>query len=442
MSKSTILKISSATGNGLGTGFVIDSYETGIVVATCSHVVSTCKADSILVEGCKAVVKHDYQSLGLDLAILTVEGLEREALTVEFSSPKKVKIFGYTHFNTKIRANIKSESMDNVNAKYDVSLSGEGEEVNIIRLSSQHKISSGYSGSPVICEESGVVVGMVALEVSGNSNDSYTNYAISAKHILDKYDFPSKVTKPKASKSLFVTEVFDTLNHNRLVVLFSQDFTNITENQNRLKATSQEKFKEGFYHFSVPSFMNESEAYFKALAKSCGLDETIDNPNAWKVAMQEKLKGSPKRVMLFITDLENGSIELDKQFALLVRSMVSEYRNFSALFIGKKELAYLVYGESSLSPLNTAKELFFPDTIEEVDDDLVEQQFMSLGKYRVSICKYLNCDTLGRHKPWSVNEAINALFWKNLLVKKGKDFVWRDELTKQIGQEVFECNEI
>ena len=101
----------------------------------------------------------------------------------------------------------------------------------------------------------------------------------------------------------------------------------------------------------------------------------------------------------------------------------------------------MVYGESSLSPLNTAKELFFPDTSLQIDDELVERQFLALGKHRKTICSYLKEETLGRHQVWSFNETINALFWKNLLVKKDKKFAWRDELTKTIGSEVFACDE-
>jgi len=136
-------------------------------------------------------------------------------------------------------------------------------------------------------------------------------------------------------------------------------------------------------------------------------------------------------------------MELDKQFSRIVHSLKNDFKNFSALFIGKKKLASLVYKDDDLSPLNTAIEIFFPEVIlEDIDRDLIIRQFLSLGKYRDDICKYLKKETLGLHKVWSYSESINALFWKNLLVKKGRKFVWRDELTKQIGQEVFECEEI
>jgi hypothetical protein len=430
MKENAILKISSANGNGLGTGFVIDKDEHGVFVATCGHVVNSC-GDDILVDNQEATVVKNHYDDGLDIAILYCKGVTVEPLSVAYDTQaKQVKVEGFTYFGD----GIKKEQMFHIEAKHSVNVEKKNRKIEILRLTPKEKISNGYSGSPAICEESGHVVGIVIVEVK---NEKHTNYAISVKHLLEIYNFP----RAKVLKSVFATEVFDTLNANRLVVLFSQDFTDINHNQEILKNKSEEKFKENFYHFCVPQFLDDSREYFKILAKSCGLSETIDNPHSWKVAMQSKLKGNSKKVMLFITDIENGNIEFDKQFALMVRSLVSEFHNLSALFIGKKDLAYLVYGESSLSPLNTAKELFFPDTALQIDDDLVERQFLALGKYRKTICSYLKEETLGRHQAWSFNETINALFWKNLLVKKGKKFAWRDELTKSIGSEVFSCDE-
>ena len=431
MKERSILKISSSNGKGLGTGFVIDKDEKGVFVATCGHVVNTF-GEAILVDDKEATVLKNHYDEGLDIAILYVEALQREALTVEYNSEaKKVKVQGFTYFG----ADVKKETMSDIDAKHKIELEKANRSIEIVRLTPKEKITSGYSGSPVICEKTGVVVGMVIVE----AREQHTNYAISVKHLLEVYSFSNVEAKPK--KSVFVTEVFDTLNANRLVVLFSQDFTDIHQNQEALKLKSQEKFKNNFYHFSVPPFLDDSSEYFRTLAKSCELAKSIDNPHSWKVAMQERLKNNPSRVMLFITDIENGNVELDKQFALMVRSLVAEFHNLSALFIGKKDLAYLVYGQSTLSPLNTAKELFFPDAELEVDDDLIEQQFSSLGKYQKTICGYLKKETLGRHTAWSFNETINALFWKNLLVQEGKNFVWRDELTKSIGRELFSCDE-
>lgn len=56
MNKKSILQITSSLTNGIGTGFVIDSNKKGVLVATCSHVVTSCGAESLLVEGFKALV--------------------------------------------------------------------------------------------------------------------------------------------------------------------------------------------------------------------------------------------------------------------------------------------------------------------------------------------------------------------------------------------------
>jgi hypothetical protein len=234
--------------------------------------------------------------------------------------------------------------------------------------------------------------------------------------------------------------VFSGLNESRLLVLFSQDFTDIQDNQNILKVELQKRFKDAFYNFSVPSFSEDKEEYFKILSESCGLNDEVSSPSAWKRAMQLKLGKESKRFMLFVTDIENGNIELDKQFSSIVRSLVSEFSNFLVVFVGRKNLASLVYDKGDLSPLNTARELFFPDIQEEVDTDLIKRQFSSLGMYREQICKYLRKDTLGLHTTWSYNTVINILFWKNLLIKDGKKFVWRDSLTKEIGIYLFGCD--
>jgi len=426
MNKNSIVKISSSQGKGLGTGFVIDQDDDGVFIATCGHVVHIC--NGLLINNREAVVVENYYEEGLDIAILYLKNVSIPPMILQSNvEPKRVKVEGFTYFG----GDIKRESMFNIEAKYGVEIEKRNRSVEIIRLTPKERITKGYSGSPVICESTGVVVGMVSVE----SQESHTNYAISIKHIFEVYNLALFSFSDRA----FIEEALSALDSNRLVVLFSQDFIDITHHQNSLKSKMIEKFREGFAHFSVPAFLEDSQEYFKILAKSCCLSETIDNPHSWKVAMQSKLQDTPQQRVLFITDIEEGNIVLDKQLALIVRSLVSEFSNFLALFIGKKGLASLVYGESSLSPLNTAKELFFPNSMEDIDDSLIERQFLSLGKYREELCLYLKKDLLGRHKAWSFNEAINALFWKNLLIKKGNDFVWRSVQTKKIGRAVLEC---
>ena len=144
---------------------------------------------------------------------------------------------------------------------------------------------------------------------------------------------------------------------------------------------------------------------------------------------------------MFVRDIENGDEVLDKQFATIVRNLKNEYAHFHALLIGRKALAKLVYGEGVLSPLNNAKELFFPETRQKLGAEKIHQQFQTLGRQRTQICQLLGKKNLGRFSAWSFNDTINQLFWKNLLVREGNKFAWRGELTKEIAREAFGCDD-
>lgn len=102
MNRESIVKITSSSNNGLGTGFVIDSDEKGVMIATCSHVVGNCNKESLLVDGVMATVKNDFKTIGLDLAILYVESLKREPFTIREQEPEKVRLYGYMYFNTPL----------------------------------------------------------------------------------------------------------------------------------------------------------------------------------------------------------------------------------------------------------------------------------------------------------------------------------------------------
>ena len=173
--------------------------------------------------------------------------------------------------------------------------------------------------------------------------------------------------------------------------------------------------------------------------------EFVSNINAFEFGRNSfsiyRLKESNEPLFLFITDIEDGDEKLDKQFATILRNFKTKYPHFHAVFVGRKELAKLVYGEGSLSPLNTAKELFFPDDGIKLGEQRLTQQFQTFGKQREQVCKLLQKPSLGRFSAWSYNQTINQLFWKNLLVRKGNRFVWRGEITKAIAKEVLGCDE-
>ena len=72
-------------------------------------------------------------------------------------------------------------------------------------------------------------------------------------------------------------------------------------------------------------------------------------------------------------------------------------------------------------------------------ENRIVQQFQSMGKNREEVCKLLQKEKVGRFAVWSYNETINKLFWKNLLVRDGRQLVWRGALTKEIARDVLGC---
>jgi hypothetical protein len=255
-------------------------------------------------------------------------------------------------------------------------------------------------------------------------------------HELEKH----RPMQNKTEKTAFTQEVLNEIERNKLVVLFSQDFTDIKTHYESIKAELRSRFLNEFYLVSIPSFVEEAEEYFSCVATECGISCEGKKVSDWNSAMQKKLKSSSEPLLLLVTDLEDGNDILDKQFATILRNLKEKFSHFHALFVGRKELATLVYGENDLSPLNTASELFFPDNGMKLGERRITQQFNSMAKHKKQVCELLKKEKVARFSAWSHNETINKLFWKNLLVREGNKLVWRGEVTKEIAKDVLECD--
>jgi hypothetical protein len=247
---------------------------------------------------------------------------------------------------------------------------------------------------------------------------------------------------PKESHRIFTNKVLDSLEKDKLVVLFSQDFTFIDDYLNSIKKQVALSFQNDVHSISVPSFIDDEGRYFDSIAKDCRLDCEVKTLQDWKEAMRKQLIQSKKPLLLFINDIENGNEALDRKFSTLLRNFKTEFPHFHALLVGRKALAKLVYDQGHLSPLNTATELFFPENNQKLSEDRIVQQFSTFGKEREKLCQLLNKEKPIRFVVWSYNNLVNQLFWKNLLVKKGRYFAWRGELTKELGVEVLGCDEV
>ena len=238
--------------------------------------------------------------------------------------------------------------------------------------------------------------------------------------------------------SSFVPNLIEELESEKIVVLFSQEFTNINSYYQAIKQNLKTKFDTDFYSISIPSFKKEKK-YFASIAKSCGIIDKIKELQDWKDAMEEKLEKDDD-ILLFVTDLEDGNEKYNQKFASTIRNLHNQYPNLFVLFIGHKKLASLVYQQGELSPLRSVgSRQFFPsDSVILKEEDIVFE-FQIPPKQIKYMRELLTKDKISLFTEWSGDRLINRLFWRNLLVRKERYLVWGSEEIKEIGREVLGC---
>lgn len=228
MMDSSVLYISNKAGDLLGTGFVIDSDERGVFVATCGHVVN--KHSDIFVENnAAAIILNNYEN-GVDLAVLYVENINRTPLTIAVkpADSSNVKVIGFT----TLLNNPKREAISNIKYKKDVDIMHPKTTTTIsnIKLYPNEPITEGYSGSPVICHDSGEVIAIVTVRQGKD------NYAICSQHLLDMHQisqgssrvknkvYPKKglITKIENDDYLIIKNKFEAELNNSLRTFSSQ----------------------------------------------------------------------------------------------------------------------------------------------------------------------------------------------------------------------------
>lgn len=157
-----------------GTGFVIHQDKQTTYLLTCAHVVEAVGgSDQVKVDGHPATVEAIGDSQGCDLAVLVVRKLLPKLpplrLSVVGEQGRDVTVAGYYTDGTKTKkqARIKGKLGDTqiINLEGDRTKAWNLE----IAQDSKHNLKSGYSGSPVIDEITGYVLGVVAQE-TGKGN--------------------------------------------------------------------------------------------------------------------------------------------------------------------------------------------------------------------------------------------------------------------------------
>lgn len=207
----SVFLISSSDKRNVGTGFVIDSNPEGVFVATCGHVLNACK-DEVYVDSHVAEIILNKYNDGLDIGVVFVKGLRQKAFQfMEVSNSSNVKVIGYSPFMDKF----KKETISNIPIKTDVEIVGDGLTVNTIKLNPKEPIVKGYSGSPVICENTEKVIGIVAIQ-----EGKEVNYAIDIKHLLEVYSLQQPLNTPATSIKKALTTQLDSTQYGILTNLF------------------------------------------------------------------------------------------------------------------------------------------------------------------------------------------------------------------------------
>jgi len=251
------------------------------------------------------------------------------------------------------------------------------------------------------------------------------------------------ITNPNISN--FVKDVFDKLYHEQIILLLSQDYTDNTQYIRDIRDIANEQSDMEFYHFDIPSKGTTKKFFLENLAISSKIDKKLKNLDEFKYAMKKRLERfdlSHKKILLFITNFERGNIKYTKELAWIIRDLKME-ENFFTIIIGGCHLASMRYEGGKLSPLNNAKEMFFP--ISQIEEDISKiylgfSNFTS-KKDKKRVCKYLEQKgSLGNFYTWSSNDNIlNLLFWKNLIVNRDEKFIWKSETVRDIGREYLKC---
>lgn len=240
----------------------------------------------------------------------------------------------------------------------------------------------------------------------------------------------------------FTDEVMESLEQEKIVVLFSQEFSDIDNYKHDVETRLIHRFLGNFHKISIPSFTSKRKKYFSYIAKCCGIEGSVSEVQEWKEAMQNKLQESHEKLVLFITDLEDGNKEFNREFATALRSLQSAFPHFHVLLVGRKNLASLVYANDDLSPLNVAESIFFPDTNVQIKDEKIVLAFERLKNEKAHLLYLLSLEQISRYSPWSSDKIINRFFWKNFIVRDGGYLVWRSEALKSIAREVLGCENV
>lgn len=149
-----------------GSGFVIYQHECTTFLVTCAHVVKDVGGTTKVKVGANlaTVIKLGKEN-GCDLAILKVDGLlEKEPLKLSNSATKgkRIVIAGYYQNETKVKTLRKISGV--IGDRVVLELDGDRTVAWDIEIDedSKYYLQPGYSGSPVVDEQTGATIGVIS----------------------------------------------------------------------------------------------------------------------------------------------------------------------------------------------------------------------------------------------------------------------------------------
>ena len=164
----SIVLITSSDENirKFGTGFILRQSRSFVFVITCAHVVNDLgPSDQICVDGKPASLAISGEVDGIDLVVLKVEGLWQKPLLnrkkVEGEKGRSIMTIGFQqHVQRRLLRPLEGELGNQV--ELQISRNEERIQAWDLQIIDDHTLQPGYSGSPVIDQESGSVVGIVS----------------------------------------------------------------------------------------------------------------------------------------------------------------------------------------------------------------------------------------------------------------------------------------
>jgi hypothetical protein len=156
---------SQQDNNNFGTGFIIRRDGQSTYFLTCAHVVESVGMENILIDGMAATVTAIGTSDNLDLAVLCVQGLQNQSVVSRPDRGKEgdpIIVIGiYDYGNYHSRKSVHGQLGVQSNLKKPKTPSG---WINAwdLKMDVDDFLQPGYSGSPVINETNGKILGIVS----------------------------------------------------------------------------------------------------------------------------------------------------------------------------------------------------------------------------------------------------------------------------------------